>query len=98
MSSTIIYSTSIIHDKLQKTTQSLISEYVKLIVNEFETFLASSNAVGKSEWTYEFECNPGFMEPLNLELKKHFDSSVFVHVYGCMARHKLICQINWGRD
>jgi hypothetical protein len=101
MPSTIQYSTSLIQEKVNKTTHSFISVYVTQIVKEFESFLASSDAVAKSEWTYEFECNPTFMEALNIELKKHFDSSVFVRVYGGMARsssNKLVCLINWGRD
>jgi hypothetical protein len=86
---------------VNKTTHALVSVYVTQLVKEFETFLASSDAVGKSEWTHEFECNPACMESLNTELKKHFDGSVFVHVYGVKSRsssNKLLCQINWGRD
>ena len=101
MPSTIVYTTTLINEKLTKTTTTYASTYVKQILKEFETFLGTSNAVGKSEWTREFECSPSFMEPINAELKKHFESSVFVRVYGGVASNtsnKLICQISWGAD
>lgn len=101
MPSTILYTTTLINEKLIKTTTTYSTAYVKQILSAFETFLGSSDAVGKSEWTHEFECNPSFMEPINTELKNHFGNSVFVRVYGGMASsscNKLICLISWGAD
>lgn len=72
-----------------------------MILEEFESFLKTGGAIGKTTWTYEFECNPMCMEALNIELKKHFDKTVFVHIYGGVARdsvNKHVCQINWGAD
>lgn len=101
MPSTTMYTTSLIHEKVHKTTNVYTSNYVTEILKKFEAYLASSDAIGKSEWMYEFECNPTFIEPINAELKKHFESTVFVRVYGCAISHtsnKLICQISWGAD
>jgi hypothetical protein len=66
--------------------------------------LKSPASIGKTNWEYIFECSYQYLEGLNTELKKHFDTSVFAHIYTMSVggtgslNNKLVCQIQWGAD
>lgn len=70
-------------------------------MDAFASYLKSAGSVGANSWEYMFECDYGYMQALNTEIQKYFDTSVFVRVYGGGAgasSNKLICRVNWGAD
>lgn len=70
-------------------------------MNEFDAHLKSASSAAANSWEYMFECEYAYITALNTEIQKHFDSSVFVRIYGgCIgaSSNKLICKVNWGAD
>lgn len=96
-----VYSQSTIVGLIDDTTGKYVKTVVAGIMDAFASYLKSAGSVGANSWEYLFECDYGYMPALNTEIQKHFDSSVFVRVYGGGAgasSNKLICRVNWGSD
>jgi hypothetical protein len=97
----IIYSQSTIVGMIDDTTGKYIKTVIVNIMNEFDTYLKSEGSAATNSWEYMFDCNYIYMSALNIEIQKHFDSSVFVRIYGGgigATSNKLICKVNWGAD
>lgn len=96
-----IYSQSTIVGIIENTTEKSIQLHVKQILDAFHTYLKSASSVASNSWEYVFDCEYAYMTALNTEIQKHFDSSVFVRIYGGgvgASSNKLICSVNWGAD
>jgi hypothetical protein len=94
-------SQSTIIGTIENTTCKLIKTHVTNILDEFQAYLKSPQSVGQNSWEYAFECDYVYLTTLNTEIQKHFDTSVFVRIYGGGAgasSKQLICRINWGAD
>ena len=96
-----VISQSTILGTIEDTTSTLIKVHVTKIIDEFQAYLKSPQSVGQNGWEYAFDCDYMYLTALNTEIQKHFDSSVFVRIYGGGAgasSKKLICKVNWGAD
>ena len=98
----IIYSQSTVVGIIDDTTGKHIQTIITDILDSFAAYLKSPDAVGKNCWEYLFKCEYGYLPALNTEIQKHFDSSLFVRIYGACGAgssfDKLMCRVNWGAD
>ena len=87
---------------IDDTTGKHIESIITGILDAFAAYLKSPDAVGKTSWEYLFTCGYSYLPSLNTEIQKHFDSSLFVRIYGACgagsSSDKLVCRVNWGAD
>lgn len=98
---TKLISQSTIVSIIEDTTTKIIKIYLTNILDAFQAFIKSPQSVGQNSWEYAFDCEYVYLTALNTEIQKHFDSSVFVRIYGGGAgtsSKQLICRVNWGAD